>query len=89
MMIYSSSPTQYFRLRPLALQNVVLTAGLCLRVVLGLLASLEPRHNAVIQLTLDDRPADAAPAAVELCVDAGDGEAAGGFNEAPKVLCTP
>jgi hypothetical protein len=63
----------------------MLPAGLGLRVVLGLLASLEPRHDSVLQLLLDDRPTDASLATVRLRVDAGDGEAAGGVNEAPVV----
>ena len=63
----------------------MLPAGLGLCVVLGLLAGLEPRNDAVLQLALDDRPADASPSPIRLGVDARDGEAAGGVQKAPLV----
>jgi hypothetical protein len=58
--------SQDFLLCPFAMHNEMLPPGLSLCVVLRLFASLEPRHDAVLQLTLDDRSADASTAAVGL-----------------------
>jgi len=76
---------QDFRLRPLALDLVILTLCLALGKFLRLLAGHEPSQDAVSPLIAVDGPADAAPAAVRLGVNAGVGEAAGGVPQAPVV----
>lgn len=76
-------PPQDVLLRPLALDQIVLPLGLCLSILLGLLSSPEPPHDAVLQLIAIDGPKSTPPAAVRLGVDPSYGEAAGCVPKAP------